>query len=185
MSVPIELGEWSNCRKCALGDRAKEHVLGRGTLPAQIVFIGEGPGKSEDVLGEAFIGPAGKLLDKAVAMSNVKKINVYFTNLVACRPCDKIGGPNRAPEGSEIMACLPRVQKTLEISGTRGIVLCGRLPQTVFNRFMNPPGASNPMRPSVLEIPHPAWVLRKGGESAPEWAGYVGKLVSFFRKVSL
>lgn len=185
MDIQKEFAEWVSCRKCPLGERAKLHVLGRGVLPAQVLFVGEGPGKSEDVLGEAFVGPAGKLLDKAVAFANKKKAPVYFTNLLACRPCDRIGGPNRPPEGSEILACLPRLKKAIELSGARGIVVCGRIPQTVFARYMDAPGASNPMKPSILEIPHPAWLLRKGGDHAPEWAGYVLKLVAFFGKVTV
>jgi len=182
MDIRKEFEEWINCRKCPLGERAKFHVLGRGELPAQVLFVGEGPGKSEDVLGEAFIGPAGKLLDKAVSFANKKKAPVYFTNLVACRPCDRIGAPNRQPEGSEILACLPRLQKAVKISGARGIVLCGKLPQLVFAKFMQWPEPV--VKPSILEIPHPAWVLRRGGDQSADWPNYVSKLVSFFGKVT-
>jgi DNA polymerase len=181
MDAQKELADWLSCRKCALGERAKLHVLGRGVLPAQVLFIGEAPGKSEDVLGEAFVGRAGRLLDKAVAVANKKGVPVYFTNLVACRPCDRIGAPNRQPLGLEVLSCLPRLQKTIELSGAHGIVVCGRLAQVVFARYLPGPGLPNPIR---LEIPQPAWILRRGGEASADWPDYVCKLVSFFERVT-
>ena len=184
MTVPPSLIPWLECQKCPLGAKAKLHVLGRGELPCNYIFLGEGPGKSEDVLGEAFIGRAGKLLDKAIALASMgKPRRIYFTNLVACRPTDKIGGPNRQPNGDEILACMPRLKETFCLSKADGLIVCGRLPELVYEKFIK--GQEGFPVFKVLHVPHPSAIARRGGEKSEDWGKYHGKIGEFFRKVGL
>lgn len=78
--------KWSDCRRCVLCHRRKRVVLGRGTLPARLLLIGEAPGASEDVIGRAFVGPAGKLLNRILRAAIDFDLSVAMTNLVACVP---------------------------------------------------------------------------------------------------
>lgn len=175
--TPEGLQRWLRCEDCALGARANRHVLGRGSLPADILFVGEGPGRSEDVLGEAFVGPAGKLLDRAIPEEYADR-SLYFTNLVACRPTDGTGQPNRPPLPAEIAACAPRLLKTLELSQCKGVVLCGRLAGEVWRTIsLSQPGKR------ALFIFHPAALLRRGGDQAADWASYRNQILNFFLEV--
>ena len=170
--LPAELELWKKCSACSLGSRAKYHVLGRGVLPADVVFIGEGPGKSEDALGEAFVGPAGRILQKAIGEELTARARLFFTNLVACRPCDTLQGENRAPTGEEISACSERLILTLQNSEATGVILCGRLPQSVYKILQRAGKVRSDAELHPLYVPHPSWLLRNGGEKSSEFPRY-------------
>lgn len=95
-SSRIDLG----CTKCRLSGGRTRVVPGIGSRRSRIVFIGEAPGKDEDLNGEPFIGRAGKLLDLALKESGVRRAQVYVSNLVMCRPPG-----NRRPRRDEIRTC--------------------------------------------------------------------------------
>lgn len=91
------------CRKCPLCETRKNVVIGRGTnLKVPLMFIGEGPGKQEDIEGSAFVGRAGKLLDLALEALMFRPDQYYIANIVKCRPPG-----NRIPTEDEAQACLP------------------------------------------------------------------------------
>lgn len=91
------------CNKCSLHENRKNIVVGRGLIkPAPILFVGEGPGEQEDILGEAFVGRAGKLLDLLLDALEIKPEDYYIANVVKCRPPD-----NRIPTKDEVDACMP------------------------------------------------------------------------------
>jgi uracil-DNA glycosylase family 4 len=153
--------EWEGCTKCTIGTIAHSHVFARGTLPCNILFIGEAPGKTEDMLGEPFVGRSGKLLDTWMeAAMGVSKFTYAIANLVLCRPCDKIGGPNRMPNPGEVSNCQPRLMTFVaDIAKPRVIVTLGRTAEMFLPRELTT---------RRLHLAHPAWVLRQGGENSNE-----------------
>lgn len=100
---------------------ATQLVFGEGSAEANIVFIGEAPGKNEDVQGKPFVGAAGKFLDEMLAGIGLKRADVYITNIVKYRPPN-----NRDPEPEEKRAFLPYLQSQLEIIQPKVVVTLGR-----------------------------------------------------------
>lgn len=99
-----------NCRKCPLyGDRIYP-VIGEGSHSAKIMFIGEAPGLNESQTGRPFCGAAGKILDELLESSGIKREDVYITNILKDRP-----PRNRDPQKEEIEACVPYLEKQIEI----------------------------------------------------------------------
>lgn len=107
---------------CAeLRAQATQLVLGVGNPDADIVFIGEAPGKNEDLQGEPFVGAAGKFLNEMLEMIGLKRSDIYITNIVKYRPPN-----NRDPLPEEKAAFLPYLQKQIEIIQPKLIVTLGR-----------------------------------------------------------
>lgn len=104
-----------------LADQAKQLVFGEGSPDSDIVFIGEAPGKSEDEKGLPFVGAAGKFLNEMLAMIDLKRNDVYVTNIVKYRPPN-----NRDPLPLEKKAFLPYLQRQLEIIKPKLIITLGR-----------------------------------------------------------
>jgi uracil-DNA glycosylase len=90
------------CVKCRLSQTRTNAVPGMGSRTARIMFVGEGPGKNEDLQGLPFVGAAGKFLDELLASIGLKREDIYITNIVKCRPPE-----NREPQADEVKACLP------------------------------------------------------------------------------
>jgi DNA polymerase len=109
------------CEKCALSKTRINIVPGEGSPNAEIMFIGEGPGKNEDEQGRPFIGAAGKLLDKLIESIELTRENIYIANVVKCRPPG-----NRDPLPEEVEACRPWLDRQIEIIKPKIIVLLGR-----------------------------------------------------------
>jgi len=120
---------WKDCDGCFLCETRKNVVLLRGKIPADVLFLGEAPGASEDVLGQPFIGPAGKLLDSIVqeAMEQSKTVRVAFTNLVACIPIGDEGSKTQEPSKESIKACADRLKEAVHLVKPKGIVCVGKL----------------------------------------------------------
>ena len=123
--------EWDSCIQCSIGSWAYRHVFGKGSLHPTIMFIGEAPGKSEDVMGRPFTGVSGHLLHHAIGEAGGIKFRTFFTNLVCCRPTDSEGGNNRPPSQSEISNCKIRLYRTIFLLNPKIIVLLGRVPQQI------------------------------------------------------
>jgi len=111
-----------NCLKCPLGEKRNNIVLGMGNPNANIVFVGEAPGKQEDLQGLPFVGRSGKLLDKMLKSIQLSRDDVYILNVLKCRPPD-----NRNPSQMEIDKCEPYLKKQLEIINPKLIVSLGRI----------------------------------------------------------
>lgn len=94
--------ELSDCRKCGLCEARYNIVIGDGNPHAKLMFIGEGPGRDEDLQGIPFVGAAGKLLDKMLRAIDIERQDVYIANVVKCRPPN-----NRVPTYEEASMCLP------------------------------------------------------------------------------
>lgn len=104
-----------------LAAQATQLVFGSGSVDADLVFIGEAPGKKEDLTGEPFVGAAGKFLNEMLAMIGLERKDIYITNIVKYRPPN-----NRDPMPEEKKAFLPYLQKQLEIIKPKLIVTLGR-----------------------------------------------------------
>ncbi|KKP67509.1 MAG: Phage SPO1 DNA polymerase-related protein [Candidatus Moranbacteria bacterium GW2011_GWE1_35_17] len=115
------------CTKCALSNGCKQVVPGAGSANAQIMFIGEAPGKKEDELGAPFVGAAGKFLDEMLAIIKLKREDVYIANTVKCRPIE-----NRDPSQEEKDICWPWLEKQIAIIQPKIIVTLGRHSMNLF-----------------------------------------------------
>ena len=109
------------CQLCPLYQGTTNSVPGEGNPNAEILFIGEGPGKKEDELGRPFVGAAGKLLEALLQHIGLTRNDVFIANVVKHRPPG-----NRDPLPEEVAACWPYLQKQVEIIAPKIIVLLGR-----------------------------------------------------------
>lgn len=107
----------TECTDCSLCEGRTHAVPGRGAVPSAIMLVGEAPGRSEDLRGEPFVGPAGSRLDDALGAAGLRRDSVYITNVVKCRPPS-----NRTPTDEEGAAC--RAHLDAEISIVRPSVIC-------------------------------------------------------------
>lgn len=114
--------EIGDCQRCKLSKGRKNIVFGEGSVDAEIMFIGEGPGEDEDLQGRPFVGKAGQLLTKLIEKMGFKRENVYIGNIVKCRPPG-----NRDPEEDEISACSPFIKKQADIISPKVIISLGRV----------------------------------------------------------
>ncbi|MBV9231282.1 MAG: uracil-DNA glycosylase [Chloroflexi bacterium] len=119
--------EVSTCSKCNLCKGRTKAVPGEGTPNAKILFIGEGPGFHEDRQGRPFVGPAGQFLDELLASINLKRADVFITNVVKCRPPN-----NRDPLPEEIDACNDYLDRQIAALKPHVIVTLGRYSMTKF-----------------------------------------------------
>lgn len=115
------------CRKCALRSGCRQVVPGAGSANAEIMFIGEAPGKKEDELGVPFVGAAGKFLDEMLGIIKLKREDIYIANTVKCRP-----PANRDPSQEEKDICFKWLEKQIAIIGPKIIVTLGRHSMNLF-----------------------------------------------------
>jgi len=108
------------CTRCKLHKARTQIVFGVGNPKAQLVFVGEGPGRDEDEQGEPFVGRAGKLLTQMIEAMNLKREDVYICNVVKCRPPE-----NRLPEKDEIATCSPYLLRQLGVIAPKVICCLG------------------------------------------------------------
>jgi uracil-DNA glycosylase len=111
----------STCPLCDLCKTRTKAVPGEGNPHAKIIFIGEGPGYHEDKQGRPFVGPAGQFLDELLASINLKRADVFITNVVKCRPPE-----NRDPLPVEIETCHPYLEQQIAAIKPKVIVTLGR-----------------------------------------------------------
>jgi DNA polymerase len=154
----------ANCKNCKLGENRKHVVFGEGIPNARLMFVGEGPGRDEDIEGRPFVGEAGKLLTRIIENGmGLKREDVYICNVVKCRPPG-----NRDPEKEEIECCIPFLKKQIniiqpEVICTLGRIAARELLQRDFKitrergrwqTFLNIP---------VMPTYHPAYIIRNPG----------------------
>lgn len=114
--------ECERCRLCELCQRRTNVVFGVGDRQADIMFIGEGPGEQEDLKGEPFVGPAGRLLDDMMSIIDLDRNNSYIANIVKCRPPG-----NRDPQEDEQDACIGYLRTQVSLVKPKVIVCLGRI----------------------------------------------------------
>ncbi len=111
-----------NCQACPLCSTRSNVVFGVGNRETQIMLIGEGPGEQEDLQGEPFVGPAGRLLDDMLSIIDLDREKVYIANIVKCRPPQ-----NRDPKDEEQDACIGYLRRQVELIQPKIIVCLGRI----------------------------------------------------------
>ena len=111
-----------NCRRCGLCSTRTNVVIGSGNPESQIMFVGEGPGEKEDLSGEAFVGPAGQLLDDYLSLIGLDRSMIYIANIVKCRP-----PMNRDPSREECSACRVWLDLQMEKIDPLVIICLGRI----------------------------------------------------------
>ncbi|HTN95083.1 MAG TPA: uracil-DNA glycosylase [Gallionella sp.] len=159
-----------DCTACKLRAGCTQTVFGVGDEKAGWLFVGEGPGADEDAQGEPFVGQAGKLLDNMLMAINLKRgTNVYIANIVKCRPPG-----NRNPEADEIAACLPYLQRQIELIRPRMIVALGKVASNALlgrdATLASLRGKPHDYRGIPLIVTyHPAYLLRSPMEKAKAW----------------
>ena len=119
----------TQCTKCELSKTRNNSVPGKGNFKSDVIFVGEAPGKNEDMKGEPFIGIAGKKLSIALENAGITRDDVYITNIVKCRP-----PKNRIPTTNERNTCQNYLKKEIEIIKPKIICILGN---TAFNSLLD------------------------------------------------
>jgi uracil-DNA glycosylase len=178
----------AGCRACDLWERATQTVFGVGPVPARWMLVGEQPGDREDVEGAPFVGPAGGVLDEALAAAGIEREDAFVTNVVKhfkWKPSP--GGKRRLherPNRVEVGACLPWVESELALVKPNALVLMGATaaqellwPDVRVTRDHGRPLDSD-LAPLVLVTIHPSAILRAADRAAREamMAGFVADL---------
>ncbi|MEA2577379.1 MAG: uracil-DNA glycosylase [Chloroflexota bacterium] len=184
------------CHACDLWERATQTVFGQGPVPARLMLVGEQPGDQEDVRGEPFVGPAGRILDQALEAAGIDRQTVFVTNVVKhfkWRPA--ASGKRRLherPNRTEIGACLPWVETELALVRPEALVLLGATataalvgPKVSVTRDHGVALASE-LAPLVVATVHPSAVLRARGSDARDelQAGLVADLEAVARQLA-
>jgi len=152
------------CEACPLGAGRIKFVFGEGSPNAQMMFVGEGPGSEEDIMGRPFVGRAGALLDKMIGAINMARGDVYIANIVKCRPPD-----NRVPTPMEAQTCIRYLMRQIELIKPNVIVGLGATPLRemigIPSGITKLRGTWRSVKVADREIPymptfHPAYVLR-------------------------
>jgi uracil-DNA glycosylase family protein len=158
------------CRACDLWERATQTVFGRGPVPARLMLVGEQPGDQEDRAGEPFVGPAGQVLDRALADAGIDREKVFVTNVVKHFKWRPSPGSKRRlherPTRAEVGACIPWVESELRLVKPEAVVALGATAAQALlrsdisiNRDRGRPLESD-LAPLVVATFHPSAVLR-------------------------
>jgi uracil-DNA glycosylase len=158
------------CEKCRLAKTRTQVVYGVGNPNADLMFIGEAPGRDEDIQGQPFVGRAGQLLTDIIKAMKLTRDDVYIANVIKCRPPE-----NRNPEPDELEACRPWIRRQIEIIQPRVIVTLGRFAlqslteksygiTAVRGQWLDYNGIK------VMPTYHPAYLLRNPAAKKDVWS---------------
>ena len=159
-SLPRIRNDLGDCERCRLCEGRRNIVFGVGNPRADVMVIGEAPGKHEDLVAEPFVGKSGRMLDKMIEnVLIMKRSDVYITNIVKCRPVD-----NRNPNEGEIEACMSFLERQIAVVNPKTILLLG----STATRALLEEGVTK-LRGEwqdwrgreVMATFHPAYLLRK------------------------
>jgi DNA polymerase len=164
----------AGCRACDLWERATQTVFGAGPVPADVMLVGEQPGHEEDLAGRPFVGPAGRLLDRALEAAGLDRSRVYVTNVVKHFNWEPRGKwrIHKKPTAWEIRACRPWLASELAAVRPRAIVCLGATAaQSLLGRGVRVTQSRGEPIPStlaryVIATIHPSAVLRTPDEAA-------------------
>ncbi len=169
------------CKQCSLGSSRLNPCFGEGSPSAEIMFVGEGPGYTEDHMGRVFVGRAGKLLDRIISGAlKTDRSRVYIANIVKCHPMKDPSDPekrgnDRPPSADEVKSCLPYLQQQVALIKPKVIVPLGSpsaktilgtderitdLRGKVYEREFGP------VKVKIVPTYHPAYLLRNSSKKA-------------------
>ncbi|HZJ73302.1 MAG TPA: uracil-DNA glycosylase [Perlabentimonas sp.] len=161
------------CTKCELSKTRNRVIFGEGNVNAEIMIIGEGPGRDEDIQGRPFVGKSGQLLDKILAACGFNRTHhVFIGNIVKCRPPQ-----NRVPSPSEAAICMPYLQKQIELIDPKILILLGATSLKYMvgseyritrdrGKWINHDGRL------AMPVFHPAVLLRNPALKRPTWQDF-------------
>jgi uracil-DNA glycosylase len=169
-SLPALRQAIGDCQRCKLAPHRTHLVFGVGSPEADLVFVGEAPGRDEDLKGEPFVGRAGQLLTEIIVKGmRLRREDVYIANIIKCRPPQ-----NRNPEADEIAACEPFLMRQLELLRPRVIVALGTFAAQALLRTRTPITRLRGTWTEYRGVPlmptfHPAYLLRNPVEKRLVW----------------
>ena len=162
----------SNCKDCELHKTRTQTVFGCGNQQSDWLFIGEAPGKDEDLEGEPFVGRAGRLLNEVIFSLGLKREEVYIANILKCRPPN-----NRDPSQDEIQSCTTYLQQQIKMISPKIIIAVGRV---AAQHLLNTDLTMAKLRGTVhsygsesiplITIYHPAYLLRSPSQKYKVWS---------------
>ncbi|MBI5211939.1 MAG: uracil-DNA glycosylase [Nitrospirae bacterium] len=177
-SLREEIGD---CRRCKLSNGRTNIVFGEGNADASIMFIGEAPGKDEDIQARPFVGEAGQILTSLITNMgkasglNFTREDVYIANIVKCRPA-----ANRDPHDDEIAACLPFLERQIDIIAPKVIMALGKIASHTLMGLKTPLSKFSIVKIRghffeykgipVMPTFHPAYFLRNPKDKQLTWA---------------
>jgi len=175
--------EIKGCMKCALGATRTNFVFGVGSAEADLMFIGEAPGRDEDLKGIPFVGRAGQLLTLMLQSIDLKREEVFIANVLKCRPPN-----NRDPQPDEIEKCEPYLLKQIEMISPKLIVTLGRFASASLLRTKSALGTLREEVHSYNNLPlivtyHPAALLRNPQLKRQAWED-LKKISDYLKKDS-
>ena len=164
----------ADCRACDLWERATQTVFGEGRRRAKVMLVGEQPGNDEDLQGEPFVGPAGRLLDEALEQAGIDRREAYVTNVVKHFKWEARGKRriHKKPNSTEIEACRPWLEAEIAtvkpavivcLGATAAQALLGKQFRVTKQRGEFIP---SPLAPFVMATVHPSSILRAPDEQA-------------------
>ena len=166
-----ELGAAASvCTRCRLAGSRTQVVYGTGSHTADLMFVGEAPGRDEDLQGEPFVGRAGQLLTDIIKAMKLTRDDVYIANVIKCRPPE-----NRNPEPDELDACRPWIRRQIELIQPKVIVALGRFAlqslteksysiSSVRGQWLEHDGVR------IMPTYHPAYLLRTPAAKKDVWS---------------
>ena len=162
------------CRACPLWKAATQTVFGEGSRHAKVIFVGEQPGSDEDLAGKPFVGPAGKLLDKALVEAGINRDEVYVTNTVKHFKWEPKGKRriHKKPNAREMAACRPWLDAEIHLLKPQVIVCLGATAaQSLIGKDFKVSQRrgeliESPLAPHVVATVHPSSILRAPDEDA-------------------
>lgn len=143
-----------NCRLCSMSGTRQRVVIERGAINPAILFVGEAPGKYEDIKGLPFVGPSGRLLDAELARLGISANLYAIVNVVKCRPTDGYGR-NRPPSEQEVVNCMNFLRMQIDLMRPKIIVAVGKVAKEALNQY------------SPMYVLHPAAALRNPDDLMP------------------
>jgi len=157
------------CQKCPLGATRTKFVYGVGNPKADVLFVGEAPGRDEDLQGVPFVGRGGQLLDKILAAIKFTRENIYIANILKCRPPN-----NRDPQPDEMKTCMPYLIEQIRIIKPKLICALGRVSAQALLQTTTPLGKLRGQWHDFNGVPlivtyHPAALLRFPTYKRPTW----------------
>lgn len=190
--VDLHIHDWKDCKNCKFGTSGGQKIFFRGMVPAEVLFIGEAPGDSENSAGEPFVGPSGELLTEIINdLMLYWKFTWCIANTILCTPFDK-ESKERAlctPTQAELGPCSHRLYEWIQIVQPELIVRVGAVARTIIPDKVNlGTGVTNELGNFVdLNIPtadivHPAWILHGKKDRVVEKLKVIDKLKVAFSK---